>query len=310
MSNDVALFPGNLPSYLKGGAQLDATTKALVGSGGGKRISIKGSVFRLVVDGQEIARKEERFMDVVVVAAASAVGRTYYEGSYQEGVTVQPDCWSSDGITPDASSESVQSKTCATCPQNVAGSGQKNSRACRYSQRIAVVMDNDMTGDVFQITLPAQSIFGKPENGKMPLQAYAKHLAGHGVPITAVVTEMRFDMDSATPKLTFKPKRPLSKEEFDSCKEQGTSADALSAITMTVAQMDKAPTKSERAAETASKSQSKRPAAQEKETPEDPPAGEAAEPTVRASKSTKEKVEAVSEKMGVAATLAAWDDED
>lgn len=300
MSNDIALFPGNLPSYLKGGAQLDATTKALVGSGGGKRISIKGSVFRLVVDGQEIAQKDERFLPVVVVAAAPAVSRTFYASTYQEGVTVQPDCWSPDGITPDATSEAVQAKSCASCPQNVAGSGQKGSRACRYSQRIAVVLDNDMGGDVFQVTLPAQSIFGKPEAGKMPLQAYAKHLAGHGVPITAVVTEMRFDTASATPKLTFKPLRPLTEDEFNICKEQGSSMDAVSAITMSVAQVDKAPAKSERA-----KQEIPRVAHTEVARPE--PVEEKAEPTVR--KSGRAVVQEVQEKMGLAATLATWDDE-
>lgn len=300
MSNDVALFPGNLPSYLKGGAAMDETTKALVGGGGGKRISIKGSVFRLVVDGQQIAEKEERYMDVVVVAAAPAVNRTYYEGTYQEGVIASPDCYSQDGVTSAEDSKSRQSIKCATCPKNVAGSGQNNSRACRYSQRIAVVLDNDMNGDVFQITLPAQSIFGKPEGNKMPLQAYAKHLAAHNVPITAVVTEMRFDTQSATPKLTFKPKRPLTEEEFNTCKAQGQTADAQAAITLTVSQMDKAEEK-EQARAAKPKAEAKKPDPVEVE----------AEPQVR--QSAKDKMAEINEKMGgksnLADTLAAWDDE-
>lgn len=308
MSNDVMLFPGNLPDYLKGGAAMDETTKALVGGGGGKRISIKGGVFRLVVDGQQIAEKDERFMDVVVVAAAPNVNRTYYGGEYVEGQISPPDCYSQDGVTPEADSKNRQSTKCATCPQNVAGSGQKNSRACRYSQRIAVVLPSDMDGDVFQVTLPAQSIFGKPEaDGKMPLQAYAKHLAAHNVPITAVVTEMRFDTNSATPKLTFKPKRPLTKDEFETCKDQGKSADAQTAITLTVAQMDKADEKE------AAREQKAAPKAAAKADPEPTPvaAEEVAEPTVR--ESTKSRMKEISEKMGakpdLAAALAEWDDE-
>lgn len=299
MSNDVALFPGNLPSYLRDGAAMDATTKALVGGGGsGKRISIKGGVFRLVVDGQQIAEKDERSMDVVVVAAAAAVNRTFYKGAYQEGVIASPDCYSQDGVTPAGDSVEKQSNSCSNCPQNVAGSGQNNSRACRYSQRIAVVLDNDMDGDVFQLTLPAQSIFGKPESdGKMPLQAYAKHLAGHNVPITAVVTEMRFDTKSATPKLTFKAKRALSEDEYQTAKRQGATNDAKQAITLTVSQMDGAKEGEKRAAKPAIEAP--------KEVASD-------EPAVRTN--AKAKAAEIAEKMGgkmdIKDTLAAWDDED
>lgn len=304
MSNDVALFNGKLPGYLKN-AELDATTKALAGGGGGKRISIKGSVFRLIVDGQEVAQKDERAMNAVIVAAAPAVGRTYYEGEYKEGQVTAPDCWSNDGIAPDASIQDPQSSKCATCRQNVAGSGQGESRACRYSQRVAVVLDTDMEGDVYQVTLPAQSIFGKPEGGKMPLQAYAKHLAAHGVPVTAVVTELRFDTNSATPKLTFKPVRPLTEEEYEICKRQGQTPDAQTAITMTAAQMDGAKPKAERAG---SKSQEKRLAVQrEAAQEEDKPTAED-EPVVR--QTAKARTQEVSNKMDISATLAKWDDED
>jgi hypothetical protein len=91
---------------------------------------------------------------------------------------------------------------------------------------------------VYQLTLPAQSIFGTGDNGKMPLQQYAKFLGGHGIPVTAVVTEMRFDTASATPKLTFRAIRPLSVEEMATAKSQGDTPDALNAVTMTVTQMD------------------------------------------------------------------------
>ena len=49
---------------------------------------------------------------------------------------------------------------------------------------------------------------------------------------------MRFDTDSATPKLTFKPMRVLDAEEHAVAIQQGQSAIAKSAITMTVAEVD------------------------------------------------------------------------
>ena len=125
-----------------------------------------------------------------------------------------------------------------SCQQNIKGSGQGDSRACRFNQRIAVALENNLAGDVYQLSLPGQSIFGTGDNGKMPLQQYAKFLGGHGIPVTAVVTEMRFDTSSATPKLTFRAVRPLSVDELAESKAQGDSADALAAVTQTVQQVD------------------------------------------------------------------------
>ena len=235
MSKDLAMLDMGLPAHLKT-ADLDETTKALMGDtgGGSKRISIEGGVWRLLINGKEVAIKEERSLNVVIVAASSKVSRTFYAGVYKKGQSGPPDCWSPNGDFPDASIENPQSKSCATCPQNIKGSGQGDSRACRYSQRIAVVLDNDIGGDVFQLTLPATSIFGEGEAGKWPLQMYAKMIGAKGVPITAVVTEMRFDTASSTPKITFKPLRFLESNEMAVAIEQGKSESAMRAITMVV----------------------------------------------------------------------------
>ena len=241
--SEMTLFSkgGNtLPAHLKN-LQLDATTKALMGgsgNGGGKRISIRGNVFRMMVDGKEIAQNEDRAMNIIIAAANANVSRTFYAGTYQEGQAMAPTCWSNDGVTPDIKSEQPQASKCASCSQNIKGSGQGDSRACRFSQRLAVLLENDIRGDVYQLTLPAQSIFGAAENGKMPLQSYAKFLGSHGLPVTAVVTEMRFDTASATPRLTFKAVRPLNEEELAMTQDKGQSTEAKLAIAATAAQMD------------------------------------------------------------------------
>jgi len=240
MSKELAMLDMSLPAHLQS-LELDDTTKALMGSGGGgsKRISIEGGVWRLLVNGKEIAQKEERNLNVVIVAASSKVARTYYAGTYKKGVSAPPDCWSANGDYPDKSVEAPQATGCANCPQNIKGSGQGDGRACRFSQRIAVVLDNDIGGDVFQLVLPSTSIFGEGEAGKWPLQMYAKMIGAKGVPITAVVTEMRFDTASSTPKITFKPVRFLESNEISTAIDQGKSTEAIKAITMTVAKSDK-----------------------------------------------------------------------
>ena len=302
--SELALFNQNLPSHLRA-AELDETTKALMGGGGGsKRISIEGGVWRMLVNGKEVAQNEDRAMNVVIVAAAQKISRIFYAGTYKKGVVSAPDCWSADGETPDAKAKSPQGKSCATCPQNIKGSGQGDSRACRFQQRLAVVLENDVGGDVYQLALPSTSIFGAGENGKWPLQTYAKMIASKGAPITSVVTEMRFDTSSSTPKLTFKPVRFLETNEFQTALEQGKSPAAISAITMTVAQTDGVKDDDGEEFEQAPKAKTAAKAAPSDEG-EETQAQAVSEPTKRASK----KEEAPAPKKDVSKILAEWDDE-
>jgi hypothetical protein len=303
MSNDLAMLDVGLPSYLKT-VELDDATKALMGGSGGtgvKRISIRGGVWRMMVNGKEIAKNEERSMNVVVVAAAPKVSRTFYLKQFTEGGDISaPDCWSADGDVPDAKSANPQAKRCVDCPQNEKGSGQGESKACRFSQRLALVLANDIKGDVFQLTLPAASIFGEGAPGKWPLQTYAKMIGSRGIPITAVVTEMRFDTDSATPKLTFKPVRVLESNEHEAVIEQGKSDAAQRAITMTVAEVDGA--KPPKLA--APKAEAPKPEPE----PEPKPEKIKAEPLEEPVKRSAKKEEPAAEKKDLSKILDEWDD--
>lgn len=297
MSNDLAILDSGLPDYLKN-LQVDDTTKAIMGGTGSssKRISIKGGVWRLMINGKEVAQNEDRHMNVVIVAASPKVSRTYYAQQYQEGGEVSaPECWSADGEVPDVKAASPQSKRCVDCPQNVQGSGQGNSRACRYSQRLAVVLANDIGGDVFQLTLPATSIFGEGSVGKWPLQAYAKMLGSKGIPVTAVTTEMRFDTNSATPKINFKAVGFLDAAQHQLAIKQGETDFAKRAITMTVAEADGVKPKT---------LPTPKPAAVAASIEEAPAEEPVAEPVKRSSK----KTEPATDKPDLSKILADWDD--
>ena len=240
---NIALFnPSNVPSFARNN-ELSDTAKALTGGGVGtssKRISIKGGVFRLLAGGKEIAAIDERFLDVIIVKAAPKVSRIFYAKSYDGDNITGPDCWSNDGERPDASAENKQGTTCMSCPQNIAGSGQGNSRACRYQQRLAVVLENNIEGDILQLTLPATSVFGKEDGDKRPLQAFARNLAMQNPPISPemIVTRMKFDTKAEAPKLHFAPSRWLTDEEYAIIKTQGDSDEAKRAVVMTVAAAD------------------------------------------------------------------------
>ena len=224
------------PDYLKEVQDDDLTKNLGGGSGGGlKRISIRGSVFRLMVGGEEVAKNENRSMNIVVTNGAPKLHRQYYSGPYVAGESIAPDCWSSDSSKPDEAVENPQSTNCATCPQNVQGSGMGNSRACRFQQRLAVVLADDIDGDIYQLTLPATSIFGTSKDmNRMPFQQYAKFLNSQGKSIGTLVTEMKFDSDSDTPKLIFKPVRFLEKDEWVKATEKGKTPLATQAITLSI----------------------------------------------------------------------------
>jgi hypothetical protein len=300
MSNVVAFNPSKVPSFVQK-AELSSLAKALVGSGtdNTKRVSIKGGVFRLVAGNKEIASIEDRHLDVVIVNAAPKVARTFYAGKFVEGENNGPACWSPDGETPSKDATDPQSDRCATCPQNVRGSGEGESRACRYSQRLAVVLADDLEGDVLQLTLPATSIFGKEEGENRPLQAYARWLAAQNINPEMVVTHMKFDTKAAVPKLFFKPMRWLDDEEYETVVSAGKSDTAVKAITLSFAQVDKAAasTQDEPPAPAPKKSKAKK-----EESAEDHE-----EPTVRKDSSENESVP---KRGNLANVVANWDVDD
>lgn len=243
--SEVALFKGAAVPAFARKAELSTLAKAMAGGGGqtGKRISIKGGVFRLLQDGKEVAQIDERSIPVVIINAAPKVGRVLYLKKYDPDTAARPDCWSSDGTTPDATVPAPQSEACDSCEQNVKGSGEGDSKKCRYQQQLALlpVFDDELSEDVHGITLPALSLFGKEENGKYPLQAYARYLAAQNINPDMLVTQVRFDTKAESPKLFFKPMRWLTEDEYALAQERGQTPDALHAIATTYGDSTGAP---------------------------------------------------------------------
>ena len=246
MSN-VALFNNQLPDYLKE-VQLDDVTKALAGGGDNqtKRIALGANKFVLKVNGTEISKTPTNKLEVVIVNASKHISRTFYAKAWDpKADAAPPDCWSNDGEKPDPSVKEPQHSNCVGCPQDINGSGQGATKACRKNRRIAVALASDLGGDVYQMTLQSKSIFydmkapGDLEH--MPFNQYAKYVGTQGYNLNTLVTEMRFDEDSTVGKLYFRPVRFLEKHEWEAAVTQGDSAAAKNAITMSVAAGDSKP---------------------------------------------------------------------
>jgi hypothetical protein len=245
MSN-VALFNNQLPDYLKE-VQLDDVTKALAGGDSQtKRIALGANKFVLKVNGTEISKTPTNKLEVVIVNASKHVSRTFYAKAWDpKADAAPPDCWSNDGEKPDPTVKEPQSASCTGCQQDINGSGQGNTKACRKNRRIAVALASDLDGDVYQMTLQSKSIFydmkdpGDLEH--MPFNQYAKYVGSQGYNLNTLVTEMRFDEDSTVGKLFFRPVRFLEKHEWSVAVKQGDSSAAKNAVTMSVATGDSKP---------------------------------------------------------------------
>lgn len=152
-------------------------------------------------------------IEVVIVKAASAISKIFYAGGYQDGSNAPPDCWSTNGLTPDAAAQNKQNATCAGCPMNAWGSrvteAGKQGKACSDSRRIAVVPVNDINNDMFGgpmlLRVPAASL--------KDLKAYGELLNSYHYPYYACATRISFDPKEAFPKFVFGAIRPLTDDE-------------------------------------------------------------------------------------------------
>jgi hypothetical protein len=234
MSTDIDVFGSNAVSTTT--RRDDGFTANITGSSvTAKRISIRGSKFRLMVNGKEIEKSNQDALDVVIVNASPHVHRLFYAKAYTPGEKMPPpSCWSSDSQAPDQAVPEPQATTCLACPQNIKGSGPSGTKACRFSRRIAVVRADDINGDVYQMTLPAQSIFGNGTKDRKPLHEYTDYVRANGQNLMSVVSRVSFDEDSSSTKIGFKPIRVLNDEEYAVCSAKSTSEEAKRAISLSV----------------------------------------------------------------------------
>jgi hypothetical protein len=152
-------------------------------------------------------------VEVVLVKASPQISKIFYASGYVDGSTAAPDCWSGNGVTPDASVQVKQHATCADCPMNAWGSriteAGKQGKACADSRRMAVVpvadMANEAYGGPILLRVPAASL--------KDLKAYGDFLNGYQFPYYAVVTKVSFDAKEAFPKFVFSAVRPLTEDE-------------------------------------------------------------------------------------------------
>jgi len=241
MSN-IALLNQDLPDFLQTAGVSDLT-KALAGKSGVKRIVPKNGIFRKMVGSEEMG-KVKGDLEVVIVNASPKVGRIFYAKQWTpDSEPSAPDCFSNDGVAPDAGAGSPQASRCDTCAQNIKGSGQGTSKACRYSRRIAVVLEEEfgtsLEGEVYQMNLASKSLFGDSVGDNThPFESYTKYLANNGKSLDYVVTQLSFNEDNDNQSILFTPTRFINKGEYAVTSKVAAKPEVQKMVVMTPYQAD------------------------------------------------------------------------
>ena len=182
-------------------------------------ISYRGKVWRTKYRGEErdLMRADgdgpRSSIEVVILKASGNLAKIFYESGYVEGSTAQPDCWSSNGVTPDANAPNKQHSACATCKQNAFGSritpAGKQGKACSDSKRLAIVpledIDNEVFGGPMLLRVPAASLGD--------LATFGTKMQALGYPYNSIGVRISFDTKEAYPKFVFSAIRPPTDAE-------------------------------------------------------------------------------------------------
>lgn len=218
---------------------LSPLAQALATNANSKRIAAKNGKFHKVVNGEKVASISGS-INVIVINALNKVSRQFYDAIYDpDAEPTLPDCWSNLGDVPDPKATNAQALNCASCPKNIDGSGPKGKgRACRFQRRIAVLLEGDPSGDIYQMSLPSLSLFGKGSGNVHPFESYLSYLAANGESIDRIVTEVSLDDDADVTVMKFSPVRHLGDTELDLVETAQQNPVAKSVVQITVAQHD------------------------------------------------------------------------
>ena len=91
-------------------------------------------------------------LEVVIVRSSPIITKTWYEKGWEDGSNNPPDCFSSNGITPDANVPKKQNAICKTCKWDAFGSRAQEGfrgKACQDNRRIAIVPSKDIDNEAF-----------------------------------------------------------------------------------------------------------------------------------------------------------------
>jgi hypothetical protein len=306
MSKEVSIFQNNQQVISSDGPRTSALGSKLAKSGAvfSRRIqtSNKG-IFRKIINGEQVGEAIRDSFNAVIVGMLPSVSRIYYKEKYDPSKdATMPNCWSNNADKPEDDATDKQHSNCVDCPMNVKGSGENGSKACRFQRRVALIIEGDSTGDIYQFSIPAKSLFGKGSGNVHPFESYIKYLLVNREAPDTVVTSISYDLDADSMELSFSPIRQLTDSEFALVEAAQSRPETDLYTRITVAQTDgvtKAPRKVEEPVKPA-------PKIVRSAEPDDDDEDEVIAEPVKRTKKREESVEDEGEADALASVISAW----
>jgi len=201
MSNIVPFKESSLPAHIKARmSQVDNSALGTVASGF-PVISLKGKRFALVRSGAREIINDPRtdepanHITVAILRVNPGMSKAYYAEGYQEGADAKPDCFSNDGLRPDAAARDPQAKSCASCPFNAFGSSNTGrGKACPDTKRLAVAQVDKLEEPIL-LRVPPTSLKN--------LANFGGKFTSKGIDIRYIATKIGFDPQATHQLLTF-----------------------------------------------------------------------------------------------------------
>jgi hypothetical protein len=199
--------------------------KSLASASMSRRIQTNtNGTFKKLVNGEQIGNAVRGEINLIIINALPKVSRVYYAAKYDPNAEATlPNCWSNLGDKPEPQVPEPGHTNCADCEFNIKGSGDNGSKACRFQRRISVLIEGDMSGDIYQFNIPAKSLFGKGTGNVHPFESYMKYLIANGYSPDTVVTNVQYDLEADSMELQFTPVRGLEDDEYNlvvACQEK------------------------------------------------------------------------------------------
>lgn len=237
---NLAIFKQQTAVSTSGNRELSDLARSLATSTTSRRIQTNtNGTFKRIINGEQIGNAIRGEINVIIVGALPKVSRIYYSEKFDPNKEATlPNCWSNLGDKPEAAAEDKQHSNCTDCPQNIKGSGDTGGKACRYQRRIAVMVEGDESGDVYQFNVPAKSLFGKGTGNVHPFESYVKFLIANGESPDNVVTNISYDLNADSMELLFTPLRNINDEEYELVKASQSKPETKLYTMITVAQAD------------------------------------------------------------------------
>lgn len=205
---------GNVPAYIRNpdlARQANEDAAAGISTGFPPQVKLAGGKFALQDgNGDKTPYPQAKlipgpdgnvYLPVVVLRAKKDLQKKWYASAYNPNATEfkAPDCFSTDGVRPDASVGTPQCDVCANCPLNAFGSGKDQNgnatkgKACSDSKILAVFVPGF---GIHEFDIPPGSL----KNWGL----YVKQLTSAGIPVGAVKTLVGFDPTVTTSILIFR----------------------------------------------------------------------------------------------------------